>query len=331
MSNPNNSEPDDRHVHQWVMFLKEDVKFFIKAFKFYESLIDDELSAVEEDQHLKELLSDEVKKEFRLESVANQAQRTRKWYESELSKSDDDDFHCDITMSHGSVRYLKSVCMLYVKFLISRRNLLSARPNISAKTLEIVDTQITRLEEIFNTGVFTDASIVPLLVDQLKEHDSVIEEKEDGHQQSIAFVKRPKPVFIKSIEILDTQLKDRCLDLFNQFEEASQPERHDTVVTEATRILEDRLRRLTKTTGGETGTELAKKAFAGKQPMFTISEITAEQEAAHLLFRGAFGFIRNRAHHKLLADLPSERVLQIIGFIDYLISVAESAIPNEDK
>ena len=331
MSSLDKTEPNDRHIYNWVLLYRESVLFFIKALKFYESIIDKELSDVDEDEHLKELLTDDVKREFRLEKGVNQAQRTREWLEREIAKGEESDFHYDINMSHGSVRYIKSVCTLYIKFLYTRRNLFSERPNVSANTLEAVDTQITRLEEILNSGVFASASPVPLLVDQLDEQNKYEEQEVEVKHEAITFARRPKPVFIESIEILDSELKGRCLDLFNHFEEVSQPERHDTVVTEATRILENRLRILTKTTGGETGAELAAKAFAGKTPMFKISNIQAEQDAAHLLFRGAFGYIRNRAHHKLLADIPPERVLQILGFIDYLISVAESAIHNGER
>lgn len=177
--------------------------------------------------------------------------------------------------------------------------------------------------------MFSEATPWPLLVDQLEAPQE--SEQEDTANESLSHVKRPKPVFFNSIEILDSELKNRCLDLFNHFEETFQPERHDTVVTEATRILENRLRILTKSSGSETGADLAAKAFAGKEPMFIVSEIQSEQDATHLLFRGAFGYIRNRAHHKLLSDLSAERVLQIVGFIDYLISIAESAKYNEKK
>jgi uncharacterized protein (TIGR02391 family) len=112
--------------------------------------------------------------------------------------------------------------------------------------------------------------------------------------------------------------------LFRQFEASAQADRHDTVVTEATRILEDRLRKLTGTTDGATGAELATRAFAGNAPALRVSDIEAEQQAAHLLYRGVFGFIRNNVHHKLRPDLASERVLQILGLIDYLIFLANT-------
>jgi uncharacterized protein (TIGR02391 family) len=305
------------------------VFFFVRALKFYESLIHEDLSALESDDDLRELLTEDVKKEFGLEKQKNQTIKTREWLESELEKSGEDSFDCDISMSHGSVRFIRSVCLLYIKHLYVRRNKLSTKPNISTKTLEAVDTQISKLEELLNSGVFSEATPWPLLVDQLEVQQEP--EQEDITSDYISHAKRPKPVFVNSIEILDSELKKRCLDLFNHFEETSQPERHDTVVTEATRILENRLRLLTKTSGSESGAELAVKAFAGKEPMFIVSDIQSEQDAAHLLFRGAFGYIRNRAHHKLLSDLSAERVLQILGFIDYLISVAESAKYNENK
>lgn len=320
-------EPDDRHHYQWVMFYRETVEFYVKALAFYEGLLDKDLSAINEDEHLNILLSEDVRREFKLEKALRDAQRMREWLQGELDKRKDE-FDCDLSLSHGSVRYLKSVGLLYVNYLKIRRNKLSKRANISAKTLEAVDTQITRLEEGFTKGIFSKASLIPLLADQVSGDISDISVG-DEKDEAIAFAARPKPVLIESIEILDKELKERCLDIFNLFAEAEQPERLDTVVAEATRILENRLRHLTKCTGSEKGADLAAKAFGGANPMYRISSIKAEQEAVHLLFRGAFGYIRNRTQHKLLADLPPERVVQILGFIDYLISLAESGIPAE--
>lgn len=320
-------EPHDRHHYQWVMFYRENVEFFVKALTFYESLIDQELSDISEDEHLNALLSEDVRREFKLEKGVRDVQRMREWLQGELDKREDR-FDCDLSLSHGSVRYLKSVGMLYINYLKILRNKLSSRVNISAKTLEAVDTQITRLEEGFNNGVFANASLIPLLADQISGAETDVAAK-DETVEAIAYATRPKPILVESIEILDKELKERCLDIFNLFAETSQPERLDTVVAEATRILENRLRHLTKCKGNETGTDLAAKAFAGASPMYRISDVPAEQEAVHLLFRGAFGYIRNRTQHKLLADLPPERVVQILGFIDYLISLAESGVPTE--
>ena len=78
---------------------------------------------------------------------------------------------------------------------------------------------------------------------------------------------------------------------------------------------------------GETcvGVDLAKYAFSGPDPHLKVSDIGPEQEAAHLLYRGVFGFVRNSVHHRLIETLQPERALQIVGMVDYLISVAEAA------
>ena len=129
------------------------------------------------------------------------------------------------------------------------------------------------------------------------------------------------PVFLGQLEIFDTEIRSRCLDLFGTFKESGSTERLDTVLSEATRILEDRLAELSGAPPGTTGVELASFAFAGKPPKIVLSEIDAEQQAGHLLFRGVFGFVRNNYHHKLVRDLNPARVLQIVGMIDYLMSL----------
>ena len=106
-----------------------------------------------------------------------------------------------------------------------------------------------------------------------------------------------RPRLIGSIEIIDTELCARCLDLFEQFQQDGQRDRLDTVVTEATRFLENRIRHLAGVPRETVGVELAKAAFLGSTPLLKLSDVSAEQEAAHLLFRGFFGFVRNQIHH----------------------------------
>jgi len=129
-----------------------------------------------------------------------------------------------------------------------------------------------------------------------------------------------------TIEIVDQQLRGRCLDLFNEFDSSNQSHRFDTVVTEATRVLEDRVRTLAALGNEVSGVDLMTKAFGPKAVILRLSSQDSEQEAAHLLFRGAFGFIRNPAHHRLIEKLEKERVLQILGFVDYLLYLAETAV-----
>lgn len=283
-----------------------------------------DIGKVEQDEYLNDILDDDLKEELGLEKDIHRTERYIDFFEQELKNKENFPGHI-ISLSHRDIRYLKSICLLYIKSLYNGRNNLSAQVNTSINILKAVDTQITRLEELMNSGVFASATPVPLLVDQL-----VQTEETEAEEESIARAKRPKPVLIDSIEILDSELKNRCLDLFNHFETSAQPERHDTVIVEVTRILEHRLRVITKSTKDETGLKLVAKAFAGKNPMLIISHISAEQEAAHSLFRAVFAYVRNKTHHNLLADLSPERLLQILGFIDYLIYLLNSAKYHEE-
>lgn len=318
-------EHHDRHVYAWVSFERGTIEFAVKALKFYEEILTAETNEFEADPHLRSLLTEDIQREFRIGRGLRDVTRMLGWLEGHLAKSEDR-FECDLEISHGDVRYLKSVSLLYLNALKHRRNALSAKPNVTAQLLAALDRQITVLEEKFcRTGVFGGASVLPLLAAQEAPTErEAPEHANDG--VSLSNVRRPKPVVVSTIEILDQELRGRCLDLFEKFKESGESERNDTVVVEATRILENRLRVLIGTTDGVSGADLVSRAFAGQNAPLKVSAIPAEQEAVHLLFRGAFGFIRNPVHHRLLSDLSATRVLQVLGLIDYLLSVAESGV-----
>ncbi len=228
-----------------------------------------------------------------------------------------------MTISHGNVRFIKSTAILYLRNLQNKRNSLSKKPNVSRYVLETVDNRISSLEEKIGMGVIGRASATPLLVEELLSEKTQV--CPPGSHDGLAGAERPRPVLFDSIPILDSTLKARCLDLFAAFREDGKHDRLDTVIAEATRILEERLRILSAAPEDCVGVELAKAAFAGTKGALRVSDIDAEQEAAHLLYRGTFGFIRNPVQHRLQQDLNPVRVLQLMGFIDYLLFVAENA------
>jgi hypothetical protein len=318
----NKPEPNDHHVYSMVMF--------------YLEMLSVESSEIEADPHLHAFLNAQFRQESGIKAESEKAERCLKWLE-EIADQNQGGYDVTMSISHGTVRYIKSTGLLYLGFLKQRRNLLSMNPNVTSMLLSAMDRKISKQEEAYQTqGVFANASLLPLLVDQeLPEiySESVVEtvSAADIIDASVVRAKRPRPVMIKTIEILDDELRDRCLDLFNKFEKDGEPHRHDTVVTEATRILENRLRLMTKSTGAETGADLAAKAFSPKTGMLKVSDIYAEQEGAFFLARGIFGLIRNGTSHKLSADLMPQRVVQILGLIDYLIYVANSGVPVEGK
>ena len=269
------------------------------------------------------VIEDKDKNSLQIYREHSHSKRVEDWLNKRIEKGGPDAFDYDVSISHGTVRYIKGAAILYLKHLKNRRNILSSKPNISKYVLETVDNQISSYEENLNICVFENASPIPFLLDELIENE--IEDKTGESQTKIAKVERPRPVVIDSIQIVDSELRERCLDLFDAFHKDGKHERLDTVIAEATRILETRLRTLTGSPQECIGVDLAKAAFAGEHPVLRVSDVNSEQEAVHLLFRGTFGFIRNPVQHKLLGKLSPDRVLQILGFIDHLLFVADTA------
>lgn len=323
------AEPPDHHRYSWVMFYTDTVRFLVSALDFYIDLLTQETEQLNSDPCLKQFLTEDTRREFRIGRDLDQAKRCQGWLSDKLSSAEGR-FDVDISLDHGTARYLKSVGLLYLGHIKNRRNDLSSRPNISKNTLAALDREITTKDEFLNrAGIFSNATILPLLAEQ--QVPEIIDQQGAATTgvPSLSRASRPAAVLIDSIEILDDELRRRCLDLFMQFQESGQSERHDTVVSEATRILEHRLRSLTQSDASVSGADLVNRAFSGDPPKLRISVVNSEQKAVHLLFLGTFGFIRNPVHHKLLSDLPSERVIQILGLIDYLISVLNASAPQE--
>jgi hypothetical protein len=309
-------EPLDDHVYA-VMIGGETMKFIVDAIKFYEELLRSDVAAIEKDPDLAALLEEDERTGFpiygELERVSYLREHAEPLTATRLQA---------VQWTHGFVRELKSIGALYLRHLKERRNALAARENISKHALRSVDARISKLAEKINSGVFQRASCVPLLVEQLTENTAA---KAEPTIQPALKAQNPRPIVLESIEIVDTQLRDRCVDLFNTFEEGQERNRLDTVVAEATRIFEERIRVLSGAQADCTGVALATFAFGTREPRLRVSRVPAEQDAAHALYRGAFGFIRNQVHHRLSGELLPERVLQVLGFIDYLIALAEGA------
>jgi len=325
-----NNEPDDNKVYNLVSLYAETVRFLTKSLQFYHALLNKDLDALVSDKDLKDLLESEPTRASVLRKEITRVKRAIEWFERIQDEQGRESFDYEIgSFTHGVIRFLKSVGLLYLSHLQQRRNTFASRSNLSKYVIEDLDNQLSKYREKLETaGVFGLASAIPLLVDEITPSSVSDEVSEsvaatESSTASLATTKRPRPVLLESIQLLDTALKERCLDLFNDFTEKRQHSRFDTVIVEATRILEDRLRTKMQVEG-HTGDELAVLAF-GSKPKLRVSDVEAEQQAVLLFFKGIFGYIRNPPHHKLLGELSPERTLQILALLDYAIHIVESA------
>jgi hypothetical protein len=319
MTIPSN-EPNDNHSYGPIWVSTRTVGLIRKAFAHYQRLVEAEVAALEREPELAEAIGDV--NSLPLVQEAAQARRIVAWIDSKIAQQDSPNEAVLLSLTHGYVRYTKSVCALYIEYLRERRNALSQRPETSTHLMGSVDAALASFEESMESVPFNRATAVPLrTVD-------VVPRPEESPKPGVVTIEPavlPKPVFLSSIEILDAELRGRCVDLFANFTEEGQHDRLDTVVAEATRILETRIRRLAAAPATVVGVELAAYALRGDTPILRVSQVPAEQEAAHLLFRGVFGLIRNHVHHHLTGQMSPQRVLQILGLIDYLIWLSETA------
>jgi uncharacterized protein (TIGR02391 family) len=115
-------------------------------------------------------------------------------------------------------------------------------------------------------------------------------------------------------KFIDPLLYKRCKD----------KDYHD-VVTNAFPILEDRIRAKIDVDPSYSGQKLIDYAFNPKTGKLILGETSSEQQALHLLFRGAIGFLRNPPSHRLAEDESNVEAFEIICMVDLLLRIVDKA------
>jgi len=242
---PDSQERDDRHVYTLISIHRDTYRFFLQSLRYYSTVLARDVEAINADPDLKELLAIEPDAASLLKREAQRMERMIPWWSDIETKQGKEEWSYEIpSVSHGTIRLLKSVALLYLKHLRLKRDQIAKRPRASKYTLENLDTVLSKYQEKMATaGVFGDASPVPLLVDEVIAESQAKNAKQAdmGDQSSLSpsDILRPRPILLESIQLLDPMLRKRCLDLFADFQETKQHDRFDTVIAEATRILED--------------------------------------------------------------------------------------------
>ena len=315
-------EPQDHYRYNGVLLSPESIKFFIGALKFYAERLKQDVQALRNDADLALFVSPDAVASP-LQREIERTEHTIAWIDGQWDKNELG-FGLMLDISHAGVRFLKSVGASYLNFLRARRDLIAGRIAAEA-VLSEVDRRLAHSSELLNAGVFANASAVPLMVIEAEAQAARgVDVQAEPKAPSAPVAQPPTPILVGKIAILDNALNDRCLDLFDMFEKGSQADRFDTVVMEATRILEDRLRRTANLDSSDDGLRLVSAALGGTSPLVRLSSHAGEQEAAHALFRGVFGFVRNPFHHKLIGSVAPQRIIQLLGTIDYLLFLLDN-------
>jgi uncharacterized protein (TIGR02391 family) len=154
-------------------------------------------------------------------------------------------------------------------------------------------------------------------------HNTVIQEQNATIQEQNTTIqdlkKQIADPFRMALPLLHPKIQHRCGALFNsgQFEDA---------IFNATKTIEDEIRRLIGADENLLGTSLVSEALARKpSPPLLFSPIVAEQEGAHFLFRGAIGWLKNPRSHRYLDTDDRTAAFEAIAFASFLMRMLDAA------
>lgn len=119
----------------------------------------------------------------------------------------------------------------------------------------------------------------------------------------------------------DEELSSRCSDIL------SARNHFDRVVSEATLVLENRIRHKARDSSGLTGTQLVNTHVKAnpQDSTIVISSDPDEQEGFSHVLRGVMFAFRNTTHHSPSETWTREDALKVCAFIDYLLKRLEEA------
>jgi Protein of unknown function (Hypoth_ymh) len=319
-------EYPDHHDHLISWLTKDGLTHFLNAAAHYDGLLEKSWKKVQTDETLFNLIDENQRNKLPIAVERERLDWLKKWLRDLLGQAGQfGDVHM-VRMSHGTARYIKSLCALYENALWQRRNRLAADPEVPKSMIESIDVRLAELSEKSKIGVFGQATPAPLLMSapSAVPVDRVAQDPPDQGAGPPA-----ERDAARGLRIIDGQLRERCGDLFSIFTEKNLEERYDTVIRETGALVEDRLRAACQAPTSTIGVDLASYAFGGEKPRLVLSSEKAEQEGVHLLFRGFFLWIRNPAGHRLLGKISKERVQQLLAFADYLLGLVGEGSAQE--
>lgn len=254
------------------------------------------------------------------------------WGEKRLGSGESQSFG-EITVegvSYGSLRYLKAGVLFRVSQLFQKKSeVLRKDKTVPRSILQTFNEKIQQLINLAEMGMLNGLKPADVFFDiissgereQSMEDLEVLPQIPPSINQSTSF----------EVPIIDPVLRKRCLSILNALDEGGTSDQYDTIIREMSVILEDRVRELSGYSGKLSGVQLFGETMGKLPPKIKFSDDKDIQESAHLLFRGYSGFVRNKVMHGLVSSYTRERVLQLIGMVDYLLFILSNAETTKGK
>ncbi len=209
--------------------------------------------------------------------------------------------------------------------LIRRVNSLISRAQEALKGSELEGTVPSQVPP---TGTYVFGQDLRVAIASLRAGlEEILAEKGDEveglRQQVDVLTAKVAEAETRSLNIVDDGLRDRCLDLLVR------PGKADAAVREASVLLENRLREVSGLSVELVGVQLVSRALSADNGVLVLSDVKAEQEGIHSLYRGVIGFFKNPASHRIIENYDVTRARQVVGLIDLLVNLLRDAQRKE--
>jgi hypothetical protein len=295
--------------------------FFQKTYREFHKGLQELLKELERHRSLVEKLELTVSP---FEEEVEDLRRMVEWGEEKLAERSGSGGSIIVNgVTFGSLRYLKAG-ILYRAYLVDKqkRDFLSENKLVPRSVLRTFDDRIKQLRNIGESGKFL-SGLRP--ADVLFEVTEGASETQQTQQRPLIEPARAHASPLVEVPIVDELLRNRCLPLLKALDGERNSEQFDTVIREMSVVLEDRVREVSGFVGKASGGDLFSAVMAKDAPLIRFSSERDVQEAAHLFFRGYSGLVRNEVMHRLVRRYTRERVLQLLGLVDYLLHLLSNA------
>jgi uncharacterized protein (TIGR02391 family) len=124
-----------------------------------------------------------------------------------------------------------------------------------------------------------------------------------------------------SVHHFHSAIEGSCRTLVNS-------QHYDAAILNAFKMVEQTVRQKIAASNDEVGVNLMSKALNPKAPKLVFSDVPAEQEAAHSLFRGAIGLLKNPQSHRFVGINDPQETMEALAFASLLMRLLDRAKVN---
>jgi uncharacterized protein (TIGR02391 family) len=185
------------------------------------------------------------------------------------------------------------------------------RIRITTSEWQSEDIRPTVLEEIRRSNVVTWIPPEWNIANKGKDITDELIKGAPGYRR-LPSAAPPSAAFQIGIESLHPKIVQRCRVPF----ESGQC---DDAMLNALKTVEEEIRSRISAGLGDYRVNLVSKALSPKAPLLQFSSLDSEQEAAHALYRGAIGLLKNPLSHRFLDNNDPIRTFEALCFASLLL------------